>query len=479
MKRLPFCLCLASTLLAQTREGNTVRFARQDGAAEIEWISEKSFRVARRFGAKLTPSPAIGTEVKYQLLEREPHWLLKTESLSIEVDPDDFRLRVFDIGRKVWLTNWETIGASKLDRAFLPEERIYGVGPREDLRLDARGSELEASAALAISSRGYGVFFPGGPYRFDLTKSFVVAGGAPDLVEYVFYLGPRLKDIYERHLDLVPQRWFLAGLHARAANPLSKAPYAKDIPLSVPALLHASLAGVTVPAVDCREQRPLWCDYMPVMLGEDSALRRSLEPYLLTYLQEVKDRGYPVIHPIPLQYPGDLEAGSMADAFLVGDELLLAPGAPRALRLPMGTWTDLRTNRTYAGKQTYQIDGPGLPVFAKNGAVVPFAREGYYEAHYFPKLGGEFFLFESDLAQWTQLHASPAGIYLRLETETKVSRDYEWVVHHVNEPVSVEPAAKLKWRYDAEQRNLYVRHHAEAGSDVIVNIRFTGEPLND
>ncbi len=471
--------CLGVSLLAQTRDGNTLRFARPDGAAEIEWITAKSFRIARRFGAALTPSPPIGAEVKYEILAREPHLLIKSDSLSIELDVAAFRLRAFDTNRGLWLTQWETLTPGTVDRQLLPEERIYGIGPRENKRLDARGTKINASAALAISSRGYGVFFAGGPYLFDLTKGFAVQGGAPDLVEYVFYLGPRLKDVYERHLDIVPQRWFLAGQHVHAANPLSKPPYAKDLPLSIPALIHASLAGVTVPAVDCRERRELWCDYMPVLLGEDTPLRRSLEPYLLTYLQEVKDRGYPVIHPIPLQYPGDLEAGANADAFMVGDELLLAPGAPRSLRLPMGTWTDLRTNRTYAGRQTHQIDGTGLPVFAKNGAVVPFARDGYFEAHYFPKLGGEFFIFESDNAQWSQLHASPAGEYLRLETETKVSRDYEWVVHHVNAPATVESAERLKWRYDPETRNLYVRHHAEAGGDVIVNIRFQGEPLND
>ncbi|MBY0503311.1 MAG: hypothetical protein K2X03_05360 [Bryobacteraceae bacterium] len=478
MRWLALC-CLAGGLWAQTREGNTVRFARADGGAEIEWISDKSFRVARRFGAPLTPSPAISGEVKYTVLEREPHLLLKSVSLTIEVDPAEFRLRVQDSSRGVWLTNWETLTAGAVDRALLPEERIYGIGAREALSLDARGTKTEASAALAVSSRGYGVFFAGGPYLFDLTQGFRVKGGAPDLVEYVFYLGPRLKDIYERHTDIVPQRWFLAAQHARALSPLARPPYAKPVPLSLPAILHASLAGVTVPAVDCRTKREAWCDYMPVMVGEDTPLRRSLEPYLVTYLQEVKDRGYPVLRPIPLQYPGDLAAGANADVFMLGDELLIAPVVERDVRFPMGIWTDLRTNQTYSGKQSHSVKGPGLPVFAKNGALVPFARDGYYEAHYFPKLGGEFFIYESDLSQWTQLHASPAGEYLRLESETKVSRDYEWIVHHVSKPVSVESEAKVTWRYDEALKNLHVRHHAAAGSDVIVNLRFADGPLHD
>lgn len=466
-------LLLSAAAVAQTRDGNFVRFARPDGAAEIEWISDHSFRVARRFGGPIAAGAAIGSEVKHQVLEREPHFLLKTAALSIELDPAAFRLRVYDLARGLWLTNWESLERGKVERAFLPDERIYGIGPRESLSLNARGEKMTASAALALSSRGYGVFFAGGPYQFDLTKTFDVRGGAPDMVEYVFYLGPRLKDIYERHMDIVPQRWFLAREHTRALTPLSRAPYMTSVPASLPALIHASLAGVTVPVADCRERHEAWCDYVPAYLGQDTPLRRSLEPYLVTYLQEVKDRGYPMLRPLPLQYPGDLEAGAQADAFMLGDELLIG-----ARRLPMGTWTDLRTNRTYRGKQTPQIDAPGLPVFLKNGAILPLARDGYYEAHYFPTLGAEFFIFEAERAQWTQLHASPAGIYLRLEAESKVSRDYEWIVHHVDEPLSVEGNVKVTSRYDAASRNLHVRHHAEADSDVILNLRFPGAPLD-
>jgi hypothetical protein len=165
--------------------------------------------------------------------------------------------------------------------------------------------------------------------------------------------------------------------------------------------------------------------------------------------------------------------------FMLGDELLIAPNAATQVRLPRGIWTDLRTNRTYTGRQSHQVEGSGLPVFAKNGALVPLARADVYEMHYFPKLGGEFFIYEVEIAQWTQLHASPAGLYLRLEAESKVGRTYEWIIHHVNAPLSVESETKHSWRYDADKRNLHVTHHAEAEKDVIVNVRFEGEPLND
>ena len=58
--------------------------------------------------------------------------------------------------------------------------------------------------------------------------------------------------------------------------------------------------------------------------------------------------------------------------------------------------------------------------------------------HYFPKAGGEFFLLEGDIAEYSQVHAAPALDIIRLEIESKKDRDYQWVVHHVERPSGVE-----------------------------------------
>ena len=484
-----FGLALVTTLAAAKveafkRERNTIRFSLDDGAAEIEWINGDSFRLFRGWKKTLAPVSEISEGlIKFTILEREPNLLIKSDLLTIEIDRENFRLRVFDPRRNLWLTNWETHAAGLFRRTLLPEERIYGVGPREDLRLNARGQKIRAEHPFWLSSRGFGVFIPTGQFDVDLTEPNLEVRSLKDPeTQYYFYLGPRLKDVYERHSWVAPQRWFFTREMVRATDAVRRPFFAPETPRSLPWILHASLAGLTVPAVDCRPHWEPWCAFMPALLADPvnaNPMRDSLEPYLVAYYQEVKDRGIPILRPLPLQFPSDRELSESADAFMLGDELLVAPlpsaANRRSLRLPMGRWTDLRTGEEYAGRQTISLEGSAanVPLFAKNGTIVPFKRADHYEVHYFPQLGAEFFIYELEKAKWTQLHASPAGDFWRLETESMVPREYVWVLHHVGEPKSVECAqAEVKHSYDAKRRELRVRLKAPAESDVIVNLRF-------
>lgn len=472
----------AQTLTGLRKEGNTVHFQLREGGAELEWISPYAFRFYRTFdGAPEASSPLTTDSVEYTIEERGEQRWIKTAEISVEIDPAAFRLRVHDPQRKISLTEWETTGAGQLERALLPDERIYGIGPRNDPRLDARGQKLQGIAgAFYVSSRGYGVYTTGGPHDFDLSRQLTVHFSGTKELEYVFYAGPRLKDIYERHLALAPQGWILLRHHAGALNRLQKPSYAPELPLSLPELLHASLAGTLIPSVDCLKHFEPWCAYLPVILADERAqpARSRLEPYLLAYFQETKDRGYPMLRPLALQYPSDRDAGVTADAFMLGDELLVAPLPPAANRrrvtLPRGNWTDLRTNVRHAGRQTIDVEGPASspPVFARNGSIVPFkVKAGEYELHYFPKLAAEFFIYEVEQQQWTQVHAAPNGDYMRMEIESKVERDYEWVIHHVAKPLEVDSKAKLTWRYDDKLGNVHIKLHAAANGDEIINIR--------
>src|SRR5258708_7060993 len=107
------------------------------------------------------------------------------------------------------------------------------------------------------------------------------------------------------------------------------------------------------------------------------------------------------------------------------------------------------------------------------------------ELHYFPKLGGEFFLYEPDAGDYSQAHAVPALDFYRVQMESKIERDYEWVIHHLEKPKQVEqvegatyqearragPLAPGQWRYDAATLTVHIGMHAAAFSDIIVNIR--------
>jgi alpha-glucosidase (family GH31 glycosyl hydrolase) len=220
-----------------------------------------------------------------------------------------------------------------------------------------------------------------------------------------------------------------------------------------------------------------------------SGFRKQLDTFFGSYIAELQDRGFPVWHPLPLQIPDDREGARHADEFLLGDEMLVAPiyepGGRRNVYLPRGNWTNLESNEVTGGPRTIAVESKSLPVFARNGAIVPLDAEAGMALHYFPKLGGEFFLLEGDIAEYTQVHAAPALDGMRLEIESKKDRDYQWVVHHVERPASVEfedrtykEVAALSamtdrtWFYDARLKNFHVRAKVKAGEDCIINLNF-------
>jgi hypothetical protein len=94
---------------------------------------------------------------------------------------------------------------------------------------------------------------------------------------------------------------------------------------------------------------------------------------------------------------------------------------------------------------------------------------------------------ENDLGEYSQVHAAPALDVMRLEIESKKDREYHWVVHHVEKPLSVgfeehayaeAPAraavADRTWLYDAAHKNLEVRVRVKAGEDSIIVLTFAG-----
>ncbi|GAA4792767.1 glycoside hydrolase family 31 protein [Streptomyces ziwulingensis] len=106
--------------------------------------------------------------------------------------------------------------------------------------------------------------------------------------------------------------------------------------------------------------------------------RRRLSPYFLTLAHLARRTGAPGARPLWWAAPEDRALRDCADAFLLGDCLLVAPvlgpGADRrAVRLPRGRWYDTATERAYEGPGQVLVDAPAarIPVFARAGAVIP------------------------------------------------------------------------------------------------------------
>jgi alpha-glucosidase (family GH31 glycosyl hydrolase) len=500
--------------------------------ARLELISPLAFRVQR---GRLPSAARTVTvdQVERTLTQSDVQIRIETAELVITFQRKSGTLAVAaPAGLNLYQETAATAGGLQLE--VRTSERFYGLGPRPEAAMDARGLSFTPRNPFFISSRGYGWWLGSGGASFDLAKTapgvLRVAPAKAEVLEYYFAFGPSVKEIWEQRHKVVPAivtpTVMDLGLismprlpAAAVALPKFSLTGADLLCADTAAMMHASLSGVLLPAFDIARYHdaddavfrralrlgvfsPVFYDSAPdaqspraAEIEKARSLRKRLSHFLLTYADEARYRGYPVFHPLLMQFPRDPMAGGRIDAFMFGDEFLLAPvcygAAKREMYLPMGIWTDWNTNQTHQGRRTVTLDvpGDGLLILVKNGSIVPLSGVNAgdpTELHYFPKNGGEFFFYEPDAADYSQAHAGPAAGVYRMEMESKVARKYEWVIHHMDRPSAVGepnqppygesaaagPLAPRTWRYDAGRRELHVGIDAPAHSDIIVNASF-------
>jgi hypothetical protein len=369
------------------------------------------------------------------------------------------------------------------------------MGPRADATFDLRGKSIRAEVPFLVSTAGYGEYHPGaGTYHFDFTDENRYRIQGPE-IDYYFYYGPTPKEIFEEHnLDgNHPDPWTVSSERFGSWATLKA---------SLLRIAHGAMSAATAPMFNlaayntappelqgrARQLGSLVARVSPGTVGL-SGFRQQLDTFFGSYIAELQDRGLPIWHPLPLQVPDDREGAFHADEFLLGDEMLVAPfyepGDQRSVYLPRGNWTNLETNELTQGPRSITVKSDSLPVFARNGAIVPLDAAAGMALHYFPKAPGEFFLLEGDIAEYSQVHAAPALDIMRLEIESRKDRDYHWVVHHVERPASVQfedrwykevavfsALADRTWFYDARHKNLHLRVKVKSGENCIINLNF-------
>lgn len=477
---------------APLRRVNTFELMLADGLAELEFISGSSFRLTHveRFDRGRVPRETESLAI--QVTEQPGGWLFQTEYLGVELDRAGGGLRVRDRSRRELLQ--ATLDGSRFEARVAAAERFYGLGERREARLDLRGAQLQAKAGLLLSSTGYGEYRPA-PCSYDLgSPRRVTCGG-----DYWFYFGPGPKQVLEEHAAVVRPEASLAWI-TRSARAKRGWPELRE---SLAEQQHAAMSGLPAPAFDLTgfEGEALAranqiAALLPVVRAPSDRLpewRRRLLQYLETYAWEARERGIPIVRPLAMQFPEDAEAAARSEAFMVGDEFLVAPltapGASVKVYLPRGNWTDLRTGQLHKGRQEITAPAPPgwTPIFVRNGMLLPLNVSGALEMHYFPWLGAEFFLWEPSAEYISQFHAAPTLDLLRLESESLLDRTFDWVVYHIDRPREVRegvgerryaPAAGRagmkpgEWFYDAATRRLTVRVRARASGDEIVHVAF-------
>ena len=461
------------------RRHNIVSFDSPAGAVELEWLTTSTFRLQRCRQAPCPTRPGLKDGIAFTVAERPGALDLRTRHLTVRLDRLTGTVLVRNRAGKTILTELNS-GTELFQAAATDGERYYGLGPRTSAQLDLRGETIEATRPLLISSAGYGIYFSVPVnYSFDLAHSaqdrVKVKAPFARRIEYFFYYGPSIKEVLEEHLlitgaisPISPSQVEIGPVSRlpKHATPVSPMPFGDLLAW----LQHASLSAILTPAVDLSRIDHAAGLFFPLLTHpsapqESIAARNRWVPYLYTYLDEASTRGLPLLRPIVMQYPDDPSSAGNQSAFMLGDELLI-PVTGRVL-LPMGLWTDLCTNERHRGRQTIEVANPGACPMVHNGSIVPIDAGQHIELHYFPRLGAEFFLSEDGDPLVTQAHAGPAGEYLRLEIESRVSREYEWVVHHVPAVEKLEctgcATAPGSVRYDAGRGNYHVR--VRAGAD--------------
>jgi len=454
----------AAEMLSWRRAGNAFFVQTDEGACEIEFITSATFRYARRL-TPITGRRSNTDTLEVTAAERTDRLSLSTRYLTVHLFKNGMRLQVDD--------NTGEVLAAFADRAMEQE----------------------------LELKRYGFFFT--PRGYGLSRN---RNG-----DCFFHYGPTPKEIFEQRYSTMEPLRQLDYSDLRVLSPASLPPQSARLrPHGEPswsaltgivnAAIEASLGGVifsafqldswiTAPA-GLRRRAYQLASVFPLVYKQSDAriqlseMRRMLASYLVTYFWEARDRGLPVIRPLAIQYPHDPECARETSVFMLGDELLIvpitSPEAKREFYLPQGVWTDLTTNEVLRGKRWIQIPAPNhLPIYLRNGSILPIDADPL-ELHYTPTLAAEWFLYEPDLDDYSQFHASPAGDYMRLEMECKKSRSVKWVIHHVDRPGGIQRFAEASsekalrpgyWYYHAAKRNLLVAAEAPAGADVIINIR--------
>jgi hypothetical protein len=490
---------IVAALVSFAVNGNRVALQLDHGSGEIVWLDERTFRFRRALDGALPQWQAPKRDaVQLQVKDSADTLRISSRVVELSIPKKDLLVSVRDTAGKELMRDAgppEQVAGTVVWRRVSPPGPFYGLGPRAEPVLDLRGRAIETARPFLLTSGGYGEYHPGGgTFRFDLRDAGTYQIAAPR-IDYYFYYGPRFKAMFEHHYEA-------NGKTAERKASDAAAGTWETLRASLLRLVHAAMSAELDPAFDlmayrdappelATRARQIGSLVPKVTTGTAglSGLRQQLDTFFTAYVPDIEYHGYPMWHALPFQFPGDPECARHADEFMLGDEMLIAPiydaSGKRSLYLPQGIWTNLETNEEVPGRRTIAVETKSLPVFARNGTIVPLDSEGGMALHYFPTLAAEFFLLEPDISKYSQVHAAPAGDEMRLEIESAADRDYEWVVHHIGMPSWVgfgerrfekaagpNPTARDTWFYDAAQKSLYIRVSVKAGEDNIVNLRF-------
>lgn len=209
-------------------------------------------------------------------------------------------------------------------------------------------------------------------------------------------------------------------------------------------------------------------------------LRMRLLPYLYTTFAEYHFEGTPPIRPMPLvegfpaverRHNGELDdttnpysetrAWEVADQYMLGDSLLVAPIAPgqqsRTVLLPKGKWYDFYTGTPVDGGRTITVT-PGLehiPLFVRDGGIIPLIPERLHapktgetvpiEVRHYGDAPGQWRLYDDDGETFAYEHG--AYTWWRLAAERDASGHWHGRMERQGSGKLAAQYGQITWKF--------------------------------
>jgi len=166
-------------------------------------------------------------------------------------------------------------------------------------------------------------------------------------------------------------------------------------------------------------------------------LRYQLLPYTYSSFEQAHRSGLPPIRALWLVHPGDEKALRIADQYMWGDHMMVAPvveaGATRrTIYLPPGEWWDLWTHQRITSDQgteiTRELDLATLPLHVRAGAIVPLGPVRQYATEpsdepvtlqIYPGADGRFSWYQDDGISFAYQHGQFSRIDCSWQDSTR------------------------------------------------------------
>ncbi len=143
-----------AAVVSQNWHDSRLSLQLDEGAAEIEWIGARSFRVARSWGENLPAFPKIVHDPVTTALEQaEGNPRMKTRYLTLDVDRSSLKLLVRN-GETEIATITPTRGSGGVNVRLSPMEKVYGLGGGSTGRLNLHGERHSAGTVFSLRVTG-------------------------------------------------------------------------------------------------------------------------------------------------------------------------------------------------------------------------------------------------------------------------------------------------------------------------------------